>query len=183
MVYVIPLAHHVPQCRWPGCQVEPSDLRIPLCERHFCYIGELFVDERSVLGSSYARAMQPTLEKGREKRRIQERTRDEWHADRSVVYYVRIGDYVKIGYTIYLPARISTLRVDRPALLAVEPGWREKEAERHVQFAAERQGRRENFNPSRRLLAHVDVVRAKYGEPFAFTERRVSAAGPEPIAA
>lgn len=180
MVYVIPLERHLTYCRWPGCRVEPIDTQLPLCERHFTYIGERFMDERSVLGSKYVRAAQPALEERREAVRERAQRVADTQADRSVVYYVRIGDHVKIGYTCRLPQRLSALRVDRDALLAVEPGSRDEEAKRHEQFTAERQGRRENFNPSRRLLAHVDVVRSRFGEPWAYAERRASEGWPLP---
>lgn len=167
------------RCNWLGCHTECVD-EIELCWYHFRLIGETFIEKRSVFGSAHLAERRQQREAERAAR-SEGPSRDEWHASRSVVYYVRIGQYVKIGYTIDLRARMSGLRVDRDALLAVEPGWRETEAQRHAQFDAERQGRRENFNPSRRLLAHVDVVRAKYGEPWAYTDRRVTAAGPQPV--
>jgi hypothetical protein len=85
--------------------------------------------------------------------------------DQSQVYYVRIHDHVKIGYSINMRQRLGALRVNDDALLATEPGGREVEAMRHQQFAAERVGRREDFNPSRRLLAHIEAVKAEHGDP------------------
>lgn len=98
----------------------------------------------------------------RERQRVKRQASPE---DRSQVYYVRIGDHVKIGYSINMHQRLSALRVNRDAVLATEPGGRDLERQRHAQFAAERVGRREDFNPSRRLLAHIEAVRAKHGEP------------------
>lgn len=83
----------------------------------------------------------------------------------SQVYYVKIHDHVKIGYTINLKARCQGLRVDTDAVLATEPGGRALESERHRQFAAERLGRREDFEPSRRLLAHIQDVLRENGPP------------------
>ena len=165
------------RCRWRGCQTECVD-EIELCSYHFRLAGETFVEKRSIWGAG-------ALAERRAEREAVEATRppalskDDWSRSRSVVYYVRTGDHVKIGYTIHLRERISSLRVDRAALLAVEPGWREVEASRHELFTVERQGRRENFNPSRRLMAHIDVVRSKYGDPWEFAKRRVAAAGTE----
>lgn len=51
----------------------------------------------------------------------------------SVVYYMRIGNRVKIGYTTNLASRLSTINPEE--LLVVEPGNRLKEIERHRQFS------------------------------------------------
>lgn len=169
------------RCRWAGCHASCVD-EIELCWYHFRLAGETFMEKRSAFGSA------ALIE--RKERREAERaaeppvpTKEEWWRSRSVVYYVRTPtDHIKIGYTIHLRERISSLRLERSALLAVEPGWRDIEAQRHTQFAEERQGKRENFNPSRRLLAHVDLVRSKHGDPWEFTARRVKAAGGQPLA-
>lgn len=170
------------RCRWRGCQAECVD-EIELCWYHFRLAGEAFIESRSIFGSAALAERKAEREAAEAARRAALPDPDEWRRKRSVVYYVRIVDHVKIGYTIHLPSRIHSLRVDRSAVLAVEPGWREIEAERHATFAAERVSKRENFNPSRRLLAHIDLVRSKYGEPFEYASRRVTLAGPEPVAA
>jgi hypothetical protein len=134
-----------------------------VCEFCFAQIGQAYVEARTILSSKFQRLdREARLERYEET----EAARAERERARSVVYYVRLGDHVKIGYTTCLTARTSQLRVDRDMVLAVEPGWRELEAERHAQFADERQGRREDFNPSRRLLAHIEQVRAANGDPF-----------------
>lgn len=75
---------------------------------------------------------------------------------RHVVYYVRIGDYIKIGTTKRLRQRISSLRAPLDDLLAIEDGDHLLEARRHREFAADRiDRRRENFRPSGALLAHI----------------------------
>lgn len=86
-------------------------------------------------------------------------------AAQAQVYYVRTGDHVKIGFTGNMVQRLSQLRLNRDAVLATEPGGRELERQRHHEFSAERIGRREDFNPSRRLLAHIERVRLEHGEP------------------
>lgn len=92
-------------------------------------------------------------------------------AEQSLVYYVRIGDHIKIGYTINMLARLSSLRIDEPALLATEPGGRELERQRHNQFKAERVSKREDFHTSPRLLEHIDQVVAEHGPPVVTTYR------------
>lgn len=82
----------------------------------------------------------------------------------SVVYYVRMGNHVKIGTTTNLEKRMQSFYLDSDpdALLATEPGDVALERQRHVEFRAERvYANRELFNPSRRLLAHIESLKAK----------------------
>lgn len=82
----------------------------------------------------------------------------------SRVYYARIGDYIKIGYTTRLRNRLATLRVDE--LLAIEPGGAQLERARHQEFIADRIDlRRENFRPSEALIAHIEALRDEHGLP------------------
>lgn len=171
------------RCSWHRCQTSCVD-EIELCAYHFRLAGETFIEKRSIFGAA---AM--TERRERREREAAERAAsmpvadpDAWSRRRSVVYYVRVGDHVKIGYTTHLRSRVCALRVDKDAVLAVEPGWKSREAKRHAQFAAERQGRRENFNPSPRLLKHIEAIRSQFGEPYGYAQRRIDAAGPKPVA-
>lgn len=83
----------------------------------------------------------------------------------SVVYYIRIGDYIKIGFTTNMTERIKSLRVDATDIMATEPGGRAKERERHEQFADIRRGRKENFERTPELLTHIARVRREQGKP------------------
>lgn len=83
----------------------------------------------------------------------------------SVVYYVDLGDCVKIGYTTNIRTRLSGLRVDPHQLLALEPGGRELEEQRHQQFRSSRIGRRENFARTPILEAHIAMTLEEHGLP------------------
>lgn len=85
--------------------------------------------------------------------------------EQSVVYYIRIGDYIKIGFTTNLSERIRSLRVDASDVMATEPGGREKEHQRHEQFKSIRRGRWENFERTPDLLTHIAKVRREHGKP------------------
>lgn len=78
------------------------------------------------------------------------------------VYYLMVGpNTVKIGTTKRLSQRINELRSDRQYVVALEPGGRTVERERHLQFAAERLGRREDFRLSDRLKQHIESLQPK----------------------
>jgi hypothetical protein len=93
----------------------------------------------------------------------QEAARQDAMAAQSVVYYVRIGEYIKIGTTRVMKQRFANLDVDE--VLATEPGGRQQESIRHRQFADLKAKRREYFRPDDRLLRHIEWVREKHGEP------------------
>jgi hypothetical protein len=76
-----------------------------------------------------------------------------------VVYYLQVGDAIKIGYTANLPTRLRTYPPNAK-LLAYESGGQRLEARRHRQFAEDLAAGREWFRPSERLLAHIDSIKA-----------------------
>lgn len=77
----------------------------------------------------------------------------------TIVYYLRVGDLIKIGQTSDLPSRLASYPPNA-ALLATEPGERDiLEAERHAQFASTRAHRREWFHPSAALIEHINNLR------------------------
>lgn len=84
------------------------------------------------------------------------------------VYYILMNDWVKIGTTVNLARRLRTFAVHPDALLAVEPGSYAREAERHTQFRHLRQKRTELFKLDAKLQAHIDAVRATFGDPKQF---------------
>lgn len=74
----------------------------------------------------------------------------------SVVYYVRLGDLIKIGTTRNLAARLPG--IGPVTLLVTEPGSYNLERMRHNQFiAAHHKG--EWFHPSEDLLSHIEMLR------------------------
>lgn len=58
---------------------------------------------------------------------------EEEKAQRAIVYYMRLGNLVKIGWTTNLDSRRADLNPQE--VMATEPGGREVERERHKQFA------------------------------------------------
>lgn len=91
-----------------------------------------------------------------------------------VVYYIQMGHCVKIGRTYNLRSRMKAFYAQPEQLLAVEPGvvtaGGNREAQRHQQFARYRRGSTELFHLSDEVRAHIEQVRAMFGDPQRFLE-------------
>lgn len=89
------------------------------------------------------------------------------------IYYVQVGDLLKIGYSTNLRQRLKDYPPNR-RLLATEPGGEDMEAQRLAEFSEYRSHGREWFAPGARLLEHVNRLRRSAGAPliqrFARTE-------------
>jgi len=77
---------------------------------------------------------------------------------KSVVYYMRVGNRVKIGYSTNLEGRIAAVMPEE--VLAVEPGGRMLEEVRHRQFA-DLHVTREWFRHESPLTEHIEKLQAK----------------------
>lgn len=144
------------------------DAPFPICRHHAV---ELYMTMRGIHNDALVASsgLIPGMDAGGNpyQAELEQRISDRSAARRTgdVVYYVRIGDSIKIGYTSQLDTRIKALRAARENVLATEPGGRELEAKRHAQFGRLRKGRREDFEPSFALIQHIDDVRERHGRP------------------
>lgn len=83
---------------------------------------------------------------------------------KSIVYYIRRADLIKIGTTTDPHGRFSDLRPDE--ILAFEPGGPQVEAQRHRQFSWCRVGKRsEYFRQTPGLLGHIANLVTEHGVP------------------
>lgn len=91
--------------------------------------------------------------------------------DGGVVYYVRVGELIKIGTTRQeLHIRFSELPPSKQ-LLATEPGGFRLEKTRHLQFRHLRAKIGEWFHPAPELWSHIAGLRAEHGEPAELRSR------------
>lgn len=74
-----------------------------------------------------------------------------------LVYFIRLGNRVKIGYTTHLAARISALSLSKDFVVLLLDGGRDLEREMHSRFADERQRNTEWFAYSTRMKEYVDA--------------------------
>lgn len=96
-----------------------------------------------------------------------------------VVYYLRSGGYIKIGWTSHLAKRMRAYAPDS-ILLATEPGTRSDEQHRHRMFAVHRTHGREWYAMVAPLTQHIERVKAQHGtpDPVAFAARPVEVPRP-----
>lgn len=141
------------------CELSANpDLPFPICTRHalmlFRHLQEMLttaqattdpLDRATLLTTLLAHGLDD------DERRWQRHDRDQ------VVYYVRVGDHIKIGYTSRLEQRIRAYG-PTAQLLATEPGTRELERQRLREFADCLVGGKEWFAPSRPLLEHIATL-------------------------
>lgn len=82
--------------------------------------------------------------------------------DKMVVYYLRFDRRVKIGYSSNIVSRLQVVPHDE--VLALEPGGRDLERQRHDQFARDRVNR-EWFKFSPAIRAHAQQLVEQHGTP------------------
>jgi hypothetical protein len=120
-------------CCAPHCKaVTWPDVPVPLCRKHAIAIWLHVNDEftRAVHGGDGGwrdGEWDPAL--------------DPAGSQQPVVYFVRIGDLVKIGTTVSLPKRLTHFRAhtqDQPQVLLVLPGSYAEEKQLHALFRADR---------------------------------------------
>lgn len=128
-----------PDCSWDECK-RPRYFDMPVCREHAWLIHE----------------RHQRVERARRRRELLEQGPPTPFGN-SMVYYLMLGPRrVKIGYALRLKERLASLRMDPQYVVALERGARDLERQRHAEFAAERiDGRKEDFELSDRLIAHV----------------------------
>lgn len=175
----------VTRCAWPRCR-EGLARAFPgngemltnrygvLCTTHATDVAIAVIQHEAALNRVKEMFEQQTTE--RAIRAAQWKAEDErYEADKAAlrqdregfVYYLHVGDRIKVGYSVDVKRR---MRAYPPGsqLLAVEPGDRDLERQRHHQFAGSRTDGREWFRPTPDLLELVAEIVAVHGEPKRF---------------
>jgi hypothetical protein len=138
-------------CAIEGCvEAKPADLDAPVCFRHATQIaGALLRRADAVMEEASAAAAARVVPRARAL---------------SLVYYVRLGPYIKIGFTNDIKGRMTSFRTTTPdlRLLAVEPGPDGRESARHRQFAELRIPRTELFRAEFSLIQHIDAIQDRW---------------------
>jgi hypothetical protein len=86
-------------------------------------------------------------------------------ADRGYVYFMEMGDFIKIGWSHWPDSRMSSLQAASPyeiRILAAFPGSMDQESKLHELFAEFRH-RREWFKRTPALLAYIEWMTKRAG--------------------
>lgn len=131
------------------------DAPFPVCVKHAAellrYLHENLAQE-TILASALERLL--SYDSGEHNRVM-----DLPDAGVPVVYYARVGNHIKIGYSSNLTRRMRGYPPDTE-ILATEPGTRELEKERHMEFNHQLRMGNEWFAPSLDLLMHIESLQA-----------------------
>lgn len=155
-------------CLEPPCREAVLYGGVPLCGPHLdlyrVYVQVVREARAQQLEerNTYLREKVAEIHAARRQMAEEEAARQEAYKDQALVYYIRIGDLIKIGFTTNMRQRMSQLLPDE--VLATEPGPAELERMRHRQFAHLRV-RGERFRRGEDLISHVAMIRAHYGPP------------------
>ncbi|MCW2785230.1 MAG: hypothetical protein JWP74_1747 [Marmoricola sp.] len=133
-----------------------DDMPFPICGRHASRLFARMNELLSEFDSDPLRRLMAGLDDMDSRR---ERA-DKRAAKRGpgVIYYVLVGNLLKIGYSQSLQARLRTYPPSRK-LLATEPGTFALESQRHAQFAHLLDSGREWFRFEGDLVEHVKTIR------------------------
>ena len=80
------------------------------------------------------------------------------------IYYIHVGDVIKIGFSTDVKRRLRSYPPGTP-LLAMHPGTKQLETELHRQFASSRAAAREWFLDTPEMREHIKTVNEQFGEP------------------
>lgn len=149
-----------PACTWHKCCKQRAHwLGLPLCIYHAEYVAQQVAKGEADKAEARQQAKDDVVAKINEGIQLED---DEpvpgW------IYYIRIGDTIKIGYSKDVNRR---MRAYPPTaeLLAVEPGTTVLERKRHQHFGAHLAHGREWFTPNPELDTWITTLRDHYGDP------------------
>lgn len=146
-------------CVWPSCRFLPED-DVPLCDYHARQVFntvKAWPADRD--GISRTLADQERLDQKRED--ALKTKRSQW----GQIYYIRLNDVIKIGWTSHLYGRLIDYSPGA-VLLAHHAGTRADERDLHRSFAPLRVHGREWHNGSAQIiLDHIEAMLAEHGPP------------------
>lgn len=152
---------HLTACAYPGCRNGMMFHVGPVCHEHALLIAEAVnrSQAKPITEAHAAAALRRQRDDERARQLAESRgTQPGW------IYYVRIGDRVKIGYSTDVKRRMGEYPPES-RLLAVHPGTRKLETEMHQRFAGSRAAGREWFRETVEITEHIAQVLDQFGEP------------------
>lgn len=141
------------ECVWPGCEAETGPVHAPLCTRHLTKAFRIY-------RTSYLFALEHKpdyLLREPWERQTGMKMPDPVRQTPGLVYFIRFGGLVKIGFTTDLKQRMR--EVPNEEILGTVPGTMEDEKRCHTAFAHLRV-KGEWFRPEPDLMAFIADVTA-----------------------
>lgn len=158
---------YVPVCVWPGCETELRDsTRVgAICIPHARQVHDavevltncrITADDLEYIGRIERDI--DAMQRERRARSDANRIQPGW------VYYVAVGERIKVGFATDVNKRLRAYPPES-TLLAVHPGTPTLEKDMHNKLAVWRVAGREWYSRSDEVLAHIDRVLAEFGPP------------------
>lgn len=158
MGYIPRLQAERPTCEWRECGEPRVNNDIPLCHEHVIrvwgYVEDLEADGVKVVARKKMAdvAEIQAAEEEQRQRWAEESRKAGW------VYYLRVGELIKIGYTNDIYRRVKQYPPN-VKFLAFHPGTLGLEQEYHRNFAQSRAMGREWYHPTEEVMAQVRRAR------------------------
>lgn len=150
-------------CCWPKCPKDRYAAVIPLCEAHLGIAHVLFVENNGWQAAWYGPTARFVLD-GNDGLPVAQPEPDRAPPVEGTVYFLRIGGYIKIGWTSDLGKRMKGYPPDT-SLLAVMPGLRTDEQQLHRKFAHLTTHGREWYPLAPQITEHIQRVITEHGDP------------------
>lgn len=145
----------LPVCCWPGCpkKIWTKHPEQPLCEAHIIITAQTYRDHYAVS----------------DKPKPLPAERD------GLIYYLQIGQHVKIGWTSSLETRLQSYPVTA-VLLAAQPGTLADEQAMHAELKPHLAAGQEWYHDTQEIRALIDQALSTYGR--CWETRRTKASRP-----
>lgn len=169
-----PANHWEHQCQWRKCPKEGQQqtaIALPFCADHLRVI---------TTATAKVRAIEVVIAEQRQADRVTrqvdlvsivEKSTEPSQPKLGWLYFVRVDDLIKIGYTTNLYQRLRHYPPNA-VVLATQPGTMKMEKALHGQFRFALAKGREWFHVRPEIVEHIAGVVAAYGEPSADLQDR-----------
>lgn len=163
-------------CSWTSCGDYGGWNGTPLCAQHANDVWAI-VDESQPEGFREAARDQRAaflrqMEQEKEREYAERKSAADTNATRpGFIYYLRVGDLIKIGYTLYVEDRMKAYPPNSE-LLATHPGTRQTERQMHHKFLHLLEQGREWFAEGAELIEHIENVRNQFPQVAGYKFKR-----------
>ena len=142
------------ECPIPGCTDRPLKGEM-VCTPHAV---QIWARVQAIKGDPLIQnAITESVAEREARMEEDERRRREFGKTHGDIYYLRVDEKIKIGWSSNLPQRLMSYP-PHMVLLCDHPGTRADERDLHRSFKPSRAAGREWYHPTPELLAHIDRV-------------------------